>query len=233
MKAKIFMILWITVILTGGLVSCSTQSFGPGPKSPIGPQGNLGPNEPPGPSSGDTIFIESKGNLVVEEYDFVGFEEIEIGSLMEVEISQGVNFNVTTSVEEDAVPYLQVSLEGKRLMIGLDPSQVYKTDGATLQATVTLPDLTNVIVVGVSHVTLDDIQYLNPMNIEVEGVSSLDGQISGCDLNIQVSSTSNLQLAGSANQVTVSVEGVSKVDLSSLEYQSLEYQTEETSELIQ
>jgi hypothetical protein len=232
MKMKI-KIVWITVMIAVVLSGCSTRVFSPGPTGLIGPQGNLVQNEPLGPVSPNIIVIESKGNLVVEEYDLVGFEEIEIGSLMEVVISQGEGFNITTSIEEDAVPYLQVSLEGKRLRIGLDPSQAYQTDEASLLATITLPELSTLIVSGVSHVTLDEIRCVSTLDIVVEGVSSVDGQVSGCDLDIQVSKTSNLQLAGTANQVSVSIETVSKVDISSLDFQYLEYEADGTSELIQ
>jgi hypothetical protein len=228
MKVKNFLIFWITVMIAGVLIGCSTQNFSPGPKDPTGPQGDL---DPKGTSS-DAIVIESKGNLVSEEYYFTGFEEIEVNSLMTVEIFQGESFKVTTSVEEDAVPYLQVSLEDKRLHIGLDPSRSYHTNNAKLLAKITLPYFTTLMVDGVSHVILKDIQCTHAVEIEVKGVSSLDGQINGCDLNIKVSDTSKLYLAGSAQDVTVSVTGISKVDLSSLETQHLEYKADEASKLI-
>ena len=232
MKAKIFLIFWITVILGGGLASCSTQSFGPGPKGPIGPQGNLGPNEPLGSSSSDTIVIESNGNLVFDEYDFVGFDEIEIGSLMEVEISQGETYRITTSVVEDAVPYLQVSLEGKRLRIGLDSSQTYNISKVTLRAEITLPELTVLIIDGISDVKLEDFDCTHPLDLEVTGISSLEGHITGCDLSIETSDLSKVKLNGLAGNVFIKGSAISEVDISSLDFQELDYEMDETSELI-
>jgi hypothetical protein len=232
MKTKNLSILWILVVVVGSLVGCSTQNFSPGPKDPIGPQGNLGPNEPLGPSSSDAVVIESNGNLVSEEYNFTGFEEIEINSLMTVEISQGEGYEIITEVEEDAVPYLRVSLEGKRLRIGLDPSKGYNTNNATLRAKITLPYFAALIVDGVSHVMLKDILCTHAVDIEVKGVSSLDGLIDGCDLSIEVSNLSKVTLDGSAQDVTVNAAGLSEVNLSSLEVQNLEYEVDETSELI-
>lgn len=230
MKTRIHL---ITVLISVCLVGCSTQSFGPGPKGPIGPQGDLGPQDSPGPSVSDAITIANNGSLVFEEYDFVGFDEIEISSLMDVEISQGETYQITTTVVEDAVPYLQVSLEGKRLRIGLDPSQAYNINQATLHASITLPHLLTLTVSKISHVTLDDFQCAKSMGIVVSEVSSLDGQINGCDLDIQILNTSELTLTGSANHVMVSLALVSKADLSSLEVQHLDFESDLTSQLIQ
>jgi hypothetical protein len=232
MNKRHYHLVCILALIAVLLIGCAAQDLGPGPKGPIGEMGDPGPADPPGPSSGDTILIESKGVLVSEAHNFTGFEEIEINSLLTVEISQGESYEITTEVEEDAVPYLQVSLEGKRLRIGLDPSQAYNLNTATLRAEITIPKLTALIVDGISHVTLKDFNCTHTMDLEIKGISSLKGEISGCSLNLDVINLSKATLNGSVQDVTVNAADISEVNLSSLEMQNLESKIDDSSELI-
>jgi hypothetical protein len=232
MKAKNLSILWILVIIACALIGCTTTNSSPGPISPVGPQGPVGPQNIEGPPHDDAIVIENKGRLVSKEYSFTGFEEIEVNSLMTVEISQGEDFKIITEVEEDAVPYLEVSLDGKRLSIGLDPSQAYSMSNATVRAKIMLPEMANLIVDGISHVTLKDFKCTNSGSLVVKGISSLEGMINGCDLLLDVSNLSKVLLSGSAGVVTVRATDISEVDLTSLEMQNLESVIDDSSELI-
>ena len=223
MKKNICLAMLITGMIATNLMGCKTLDAGPGPQGPIGPQDSISP---------DAIVIENTGRVVSQEHPYTGFEEIEVNSLLEVEISQGEGYQIITEVEEAALPYLEVSLEGGRLRIGLDPSQGYHTKQATLQARITLPAITALIVDGVSQVTLQDMHCSGAVDLTVRGVSTLDGRISGCDLQIEVSDTSTVELEGSAQQVTVQVTGVSVVDLSGFEIEDLSSDKDQTSQLI-
>jgi hypothetical protein len=222
----------IAVLVAGVLTGCTTQNFSPGPNGPIGPQGNPGPDGDIAAASGDTIVIESEGNLVSAEHAFTDFDAVEVNALMTVEITLGESYEIITEVEEDAVPYLQVLIEGGRLRIGLDPSLGYSTNNAALFAKITLPSLRSLVVDGASHVILEDIQCTRALDIEVTGTSSLDGQIYGCDLSLEVSDVSTVSLAGSVPSAVVSISGVSSVDLSALEAQNLDYEVDQLSELV-
>jgi len=95
-----------------------------------------------------------------------------------------------------------------------------------------LPKLTTLIVDGISHVTLKDFNCTQSMDIEVKGISSLEGEISGCSLNLDVINLSKTTLDGSVQDVTVNASDLSEVDLSSLEMQNLESVVDDSSELI-
>jgi len=88
------------------------------------------------------------------------------------------------------------------------------------------------IVDGISHVTLKDIQCTKVMDIDVKEISSLEGQINGCDLNLEVLNLSEVALEGSAKNVTVIIADLSEVDLSLLEVQNLVSEVDDSSRLI-
>ena len=218
------------VLITNILIGCTSRQFSPGPQGPVGPAGDVGADSV-GPASSDAIYLDDSGNLVTETHDFSGFDEIEITSMLEVEISQGDRYHVLTEVEENAQPYLQVSLAGKKLVIGLDPELAYNTSDAVLRAMITVPNLRKVAAGGVSSGSLMDFQCSGSIVIEVTGVSEFEGQISGCDLNLIVTDSSTLTLRGSVQDVGLKATGASKVDLSGLMIENLESDLDLTSQL--
>jgi hypothetical protein len=162
----------------------------------VGPQGPVGPQPLHGTPAANLIVIEDSGEVATSEYDLAGFEGLEIGWGFDVDIRQGESFRVVTRVEKNAVPYLQVAQDGHTLKLGLDPAKTYHMINITLEAEITMPRLTNLVVDGGSDVTMRGFQSAEALDIVVDaGGSLLGGSGSAGDLTVVASASGEVDLA--------------------------------------
>ena len=83
----------------------------------------------------------------------------------------------------------------------------------TLQARITLPELTGLKLSGASRGTISGFKSAKELALEVSGASSLKGDIEAGDATLNVSGASNVTLKGAARNVDLEVSGASKADL--------------------
>ena len=160
--------------------------------------------------------IENSGVLVSQEYDLAVFEQIQVENTFDVEIKQGDTFRVVTRVEENAAPYVRVTVEGNRLKIGLDPKKTYHMINVSLRAEITLPKLTGLSLGGASQATLESFQLAEEADVALEGASSLYGEVEADKINLEASMAAAVTLSGSAQDVVLKTWGGSRVDLGGL-----------------
>jgi hypothetical protein len=145
-------------------------------------------------------------------FDLEDFTEISVVSVFNATITQGTDFLVEVTIDEDIVNKLDVTQTGSRLSLNL---LFGNNNAATLDAVVTLPVLNRVDVDGVAMVSLNDFNQVQ-MNVNVGGMSQLRGDsLMISDLTARVSGVSQLDFGdirplGNAN---IDVSGVSKATL--------------------
>ncbi len=157
------------------------------------------------------VSISGSGVVVGAEWSITGFEKVDVSHAFTVDIRQGDTFRVATSVDENVADYLQVVKQGDTLRIGLKPGTM--VTNATLQAEVTMPELTGLDVSGASHVAIAGFKSPEALNVDVSGASSLRGDIEAGDARFDVSGASNATLTGSGQDVTIDASGASEADL--------------------
>jgi hypothetical protein len=185
--------------------------------------GACGPGEP--------VDIPDAGDIVRTDYDLSDFNEISVDTFFEIEITQGSEFAVMVECEEALVPYLQVEVQGDRLVVGLDTGYVYSFDEASQRLEVTLPALEYVQLSNHSTLQLVSFEFEGTIRIEVADFSTLRGEIAADEVRIEVTNHSDLRLTGSASDVTGEVTDMSTADLSGLEAASIDVETDERSSL--
>jgi hypothetical protein len=139
--------------------------------------------------------ITGSGNVITQEEAIADFEKLDVSNGFRVEVSQGDSFGVVIRIDDNLVEHLQVAKEGNTLKIGLKPGRLYNILGATVEADVTMPELTGLDLSGGSRGT-------------VTGFESTR------DLALDLSGGSHATLAGSAGDVTIDASGGSEADLS-------------------
>lgn len=139
--------------------------------------------------------LTGSGSVVTQEEAITGFEELDVSHGFSVDISQGDTFSVIIRVDDNLVDHLQVVKEGSTLKIGLKPGRVYELENATLEADVTMPELTRADLAGGSH---------------------LVGDVETGDLALSLSGGSHVTLSGSAGDLTVDADGGSHARLADL-----------------
>ena len=164
--------------------------------------------------SRETISITGSGNIVTQEETFTGFDKVDVSHTFKVDISQGDTFSVIIRVGDNLIQYLEVVKQGSTLKIGLKPGRPYNIRKATMEAEITMPELTGLELSGASQGTITGFKSTKALDVDVSGASSLWGDIEAGDARFDVSGASQMTLSGSAEDVVIDASGASQVDLS-------------------
>lgn len=157
------------------------------------------------------ISITGSGNVVTQEEAITGFDKVDVSNAFTVEISQGDNFGVVIRIDDNLVQYLEVVKRGSTLKIGLKPGRI--TRNATLEAEVTMPELTGLDLSGASHGSISGFKSTKPLDVDLSGASHLAGDIEAGHTTFDASGASHVTLNGSAQDVTIHASGASHVNL--------------------
>lgn len=160
--------------------------------------------------------LTGSGNVVTKEEPVTGFNSVDISHSFEVDISQGESFSVVIRVDDNLVEHLHVVKQGNTLKIGLDPTRDFNISNATMEAKVTMPELTSLDLSGSSDANITGFKSTKNLTVDLSGSSSLDGDIEAGDLGIDLSGSSNLTLSGSGSDMTIDISGSSDLDLAEL-----------------
>ncbi len=157
--------------------------------------------------------LTGSGNVVTQEEAISDFDKVEISHSFVVEIKQGESFSVVIRVDDNLVEHLQVEKFGSTLKIGLKPD-VSLVSNATLEAEITMPELTGLDISGASNATISGFKSTKNLTVDLSGSSSLAGDIGAGDTSFDLSGSSDANLTGSGGNLTLDASGSSDVDLS-------------------
>jgi len=90
--------------------------------------------------------LTGSGNVETKEYTFSDFNEVEISSAFEFDISQSSSYSVRVTADDNVLEKVEVTKEGNTLKIGL--KTIPSLGPATLKAEVTMPELRGLSVSG-------------------------------------------------------------------------------------
>lgn len=144
---------------------------------------------------GGLVSLTGSGNVVTQEVAITGFEKLDVTQGFQVDVQQGDTFSVVIRVDDNLVEDLQVVKEGSILKIGLKPGRSYNLKNVTLEADVTMPELTGADLSSGSH---------------------LNGEVETGDVAFNLSGGSHVTLSGSAGNLMVAVDGGSHAKLADL-----------------
>jgi hypothetical protein len=159
------------------------------------------------------ISITGSGNVVTQEERITGFDKVDVSHAFEVEVSQGEAFSVVVHIDDNLVQHLRVDKRGRTLDIGLRPGRMFNIRKATMQAEVTMPELTGVELSGASHATLTGFKSTKALEVDLSGASSLRGDVEAGNVRFDLSGASDVTLTGSGRDVAIDASGASEVDL--------------------
>ena len=142
-------------------------------------------------------------------FDFADFDEVAVSSVFNATITQGPEFAVAVTVDEDVIENVDVTQTGNRLNVAL---RLADNNADTLEATITMPALHRIDLTGVVNVRLDGFVQSH-LIADVDGVSRLTGHGLDLDsLSATVSGVSQLDFADirPLGNADVRVSGVSR-----------------------
>ena len=165
------------------------------------------------------VSITGSGNVVTQDMDISDFDQVEAGWGLRVTVRQAESYSVVIRADDNVVRYLDVSKQGDRLKIGLKRNVAYSFGAVTLEATVTLPELSGLELSGGSHGEISGFRSNKALSVEASGGSELEGSIEARDTRLNASGGSRVTLSGSGGDLTVESSGGSRVDLATFDVQ--------------
>lgn len=161
-----------------------------------------------------TLSLTGSGEVVTFEEDLTGFDEVEISHAFEADISRAEAFRVVIRIDDNLRQYLRVVKRGSTLEIGLEPGRLTSVGRATLEAEITMPELTRIEASGASDVTVTGFESGRPLDVELSGASQIRGDVEAGEARLAVSGASRVTISGSADRLTMEGSGASHIDLS-------------------
>ena len=159
------------------------------------------------------LSIQGSGNIVSKQFDFTGFDRVEIGLAFGLTVGHGDEFDVTLTADDNFIDYILVEQVGSTLQVTYKPGYAYDVKGVTMLVDVTMPDLAELTLGESSHTWLVDAISAEFFDAELTGSSALEGTLQASKANFDLSGGTYLKLAGSAENMTVESCGNSIADL--------------------
>ena len=132
-----------------------------------------------------------------------------------VVVREAEEYRVTVRADDNVIDHIRVEQIGDRLVVAMDEKRLYRK--ATMEAEIHLPVLTAVRASGASRVVLDGIASNTDLEIELSGVSGLDGAVSAGDVRARLSGSSRIVLSGRAVNLHLRSSGSIRVDMGRFE----------------
>jgi len=163
----------------------------------------------------DQNKITGSGNIITIEEDFKNFSKIELNSVFEATIIKSTTYSIVLRIDENIEDYLILERIDNTLKIGLQSKNITFYD-ITNEVTITLPDIESLIMDGATNVNLSGFNFSHKMEFNVDGASTLTGNLSIGLLDIIVDGVSTFILSGNCTKAEIIVNGVSTVDMGDL-----------------
>lgn len=149
--------------------------------------------------------------LVTQEYDFDDFTAVQAGGAFRVNVTQGDEYSVAVTVNENVAPHLQVEQSGGTLRLGLENLWNYRN--VTLEAEITMPELRGIALSGASHGTISGFSSDANFSANLSGASSLQGDITAGNAAVEGSGAAKIELTGAGGDLRLNLSGASNAEL--------------------
>jgi hypothetical protein len=148
-----------------------------------------------------------------KSFPLTGFQRIDAGCAFAVDIQPGP-FAVTVSLDRNLHDKLDVRVDGAELVLDFRGSA--KLSAGALHAKVTLPTLAGLELRGASTASLADVPSGGTFDLSTAGATAVDGRVTATRLVGAVVGAGTLDLAGSASELELRVEGAAAAQLAEL-----------------
>ncbi len=158
--------------------------------------------------------LRGSGDLVTESYGFEDFTRIEASNAFQVTITQGNEFRVEVTTDDNTLDELRVEQVGDTVRLGL--RQFMSLMNVTLRAEITMPTLEGIEASGASTMVIAGFVGSDggaDLDARASGASRITAKIETGDLTLELSGASNATISGSGGDLTVRASGASRANL--------------------
>jgi len=176
------------------------------------------------------VIVSGSGDVVTQEEDISGFDEVSASHNFDVNIEQGDSYEVVIRIDDNLLDDLEVTKQGDRLEIGFKRNII--TRNATMEADITMPRLRGVDLSGASDAHITGFDSNDDFSSGLSGASSLSGDIRSGDVSLDLSGASEVTLSGSGGNLVIDASGSSDVDLAEFPVEDADLDLSGSSEII-
>ncbi len=163
--------------------------------------------------------LTPSGVILTETRDVSGFDSVDFSSIGEVTLIQGETESLVIEADDNLMPYIEVSVSGDKLTIGMKDSTNFSFDGTepTLRFTLTVKDLSSLEVSGLARVTCDSLSASDfSLGISGGGDINIDS-LTADSLSVELSGLGDITLSGQVTDQKVEISGAGNYNAGDLE----------------
>ena len=164
----------------------------------------------------DGSGARGSGRMASRDYAETGFSALDIDSAFAVTVTQGDAFKVTVKTDDNLFDYVSVTQSGGTLRIAFDTHDVQSFRSTRQEATITMPSLTAVRLNGASRLNMVGFGPEAAFDANLDGASTLSGEVRATEIKLQSNGSSRTDLAGSGSSLALNADGSSTVELGRL-----------------
>ena len=157
--------------------------------------------------------LVGSGNTITRTFDYDNFTILDVHHGFYVDVTRADEFSIEIIIDDNLLEYLEVDKSGNTLKIRLQQPPEYRN--VTLEANITMPDVSKLDLSGGSHTKITDFNLLHSLTIDLSEGSHFDGNISATDVDMEISGGSHLNLTGSADNLNLVGSGGSHLTMGS------------------
>jgi hypothetical protein len=178
-------------------------------------------------------MAEKSGPLSTQTYDNTGFTGVDVGSALDLEITQGDSYSVTITAGKNIFDHIHVTQSDNILKISITSwSFGWWWGRSTPRVNITMPVLNYLELSGASSGTakgfksgedfIADVSGASDLNLDMEtgrftatvsGASNIKGRLTATGSDIDISGASDINLTGSGGDIKLQSSGASTAAL--------------------
>jgi hypothetical protein len=159
--------------------------------------------------------VTGSGTPATGQFDVAGFTKVEAHGAFQVEIVRADKFDVSVTTDDNLLEFVKVTEDNGTLTIGLENGKNFRSR-AGFKATIAMPALEGIQLEGACTGSVKGFDGCKTFSIELQGASTLTGEVDADELNIVADGASTVTLQGTAKEGIVRASGASKIHLSDL-----------------
>jgi hypothetical protein len=159
-------------------------------------------------------MAEKSGPLSTQTYDNTGFTGVDVGSALDLEITQGDSYSVTITAGKNIFDHIHVSQSGDILKISITGwSFGWWWGRSTPRVNITMPVLNSLELSGASSGTVNGFKSGEDFSAHISGASDLDIDMETGRFTAEISGASNIKGRLTASGSDMDISGASDINL--------------------
>lgn len=152
--------------------------------------------------------IKGNGNVQTEEREVGNFETIKVNGAFTIYLSQDDDYSLKIVADENLMDVIKSKVKGDVLYISTEKN-IYKS--TELKLYIGFKHLSALKANGAISLKSDQVLRFDELDIEINGASSANLELSANRLSIDNSGASTLKLAGKCDELSIDISGAGSV----------------------